>query len=91
MAGRKPGFRWDLSRLLGAGEGGAAERGIGRRVALRGQLVRLASDERGLASVEYVVIFAAVTLGAALILAGLGPTLIRSFEWQVAVLGLPVP
>lgn len=87
MESRELGFRHDLRRPSRTGEGGGAERGD----ALRGQLARLASDERGLASVEYLVIFVAVTLGAALILAGLGPTLIRSFEWQVAVLGLPVP
>lgn len=52
---------------------------------------RLWDDERGLASVEYVIVLVAVTLGAALLLAAMGPTLIRSFEWQVAVLGLPIP
>lgn len=49
------------------------------------------TDERGLASVEYVILLVAVTLGAALLVAAMGPQVIRSFEWQVAVLGLPIP
>lgn len=51
----------------------------------------LVADERGLASVEYVILLVTVTLGSALLIAAIGPTLIRAFEWQVAVLGLPVP
>lgn len=77
----KPGERWPLPSEN-------AERD--RLRALRGRGA-LCSDDRGLASVEYVILLVAVTLGAALLIAAMGPGLLRSFEWQVAVLGLPIP
>lgn len=48
-------------------------------------------DERGATTTEYVVVLSLVTVVAGIALVLVGPTLVRSFEWQVMVLGLPIP
>jgi Flp pilus assembly pilin Flp len=47
--------------------------------------------ERGLASVEYVIVLVSVTLVATWAVFALGFYLVDAFEWQTAVLGLPIP
>jgi Flp pilus assembly pilin Flp len=52
---------------------------------------RIGKDEQGLASVEYAIVLIAVSIGVAASLIVLGSTVAGSFDWQVAVLGLPFP
>jgi len=51
----------------------------------------MSRDERGLASIEYVIVLVAVSLGVAASLVVIGSTVVDSFDWQVSILGLPVP
>lgn len=46
-------------------------------------------DERGTATVEYVVILSAIVLGCCLITIALGPPLVEKFASQVAWILLP--
>lgn len=50
-----------------------------------------ARDERGTATVEYVVILVSVAIVCVLATVGLGPPLVRAFSAQVAWLLLPFP
>jgi Flp pilus assembly pilin Flp len=50
-----------------------------------------ARDERGTATVEYVVILVSVALLCVLAMVGLGPPLVRAFQAQVTWLLLPFP
>lgn len=56
-----------------------------------GAASRFCADERGLASVEYVIILSLVAIGAGFAVVHLGPVLYESFCWQTGVLGLPFP
>ncbi len=49
------------------------------------------SDERGTATVEYVVILVSVALVGALATVAVGPPLVRAFSAQVTWLLLPFP
>lgn len=48
-------------------------------------------DDRGVVTVEYVVVLAMVSVGAVAALAGLGLPLLNLFFYQQAVLLLPFP
>jgi len=48
-------------------------------------------DERGSASVEYVIVLVTVALVVALAILGIGAALLRLFDFQQAVLLSPFP
>ena len=52
---------------------------------------RCIRDERGAASVEYVIVLALVSVGAASAVIGLGTLLCELFVYQQTLLLLPVP
>lgn len=49
------------------------------------------ADTAGSTSVEYAVVLCLVTLGGALAVAALGPSLIERFRLVQLLIGLPVP
>lgn len=53
--------------------------------------MRLLGDQRGAATVEYVIVLALVTIGASLAIVGLGLLLLELYLFQQSVLLLPLP
>ena len=52
---------------------------------------RLVRDERGVVTVEYVIVLALVSVGAAIALIALGTLLLELFLYQRSLLLLPLP
>lgn len=55
------------------------------------RLIALTLADEGLATIEYVIVLVAVSLGVAAAILALGPQLATSFASQTATLGLPFP
>lgn len=57
----------------------------------RERAFRWIADERGTASVEYVIVLSAVIVGVAAAIFAMGPRAVALFEVRVAWLALPIP
>ena len=53
--------------------------------------LQIISDERGAATLEYLVVMLSLTIATAIAVAALGPGLVRLFEIRVMWLSLPLP
>lgn len=54
-------------------------------------MTSLLRDERGVASVEYVIVLVTAALGVTLAILGLGAALLQLFDFQQALLLSPIP
>jgi Flp pilus assembly pilin Flp len=54
-------------------------------------MVRLLSDQRGTATVEYVLLLVIFTIAMATVLYSMGPGLVDVFQMRVLWLALPFP
>ena len=61
------------------------------RAALRGRAEGLATNERGVAMVEYVTLLCLVTLTGAATVVALGVPLMQLFRYVQMVIAMPVP
>lgn len=52
---------------------------------------QLTRDERGLASLEYLIVMTALTIGIAACVAAMGPSVLELYWVRIAWLALPIP